>query len=148
MKNYYSILGVAVNASDREIKKAYRKAALHWHPDRNPSPEAHGQFLEIGEAYEILRDLAKRKVYDDLFNTDCASGKHKESETGGDFSRQENQRRDLENWIKEARNQARSIIRNSDDYLINGFHFIDKYGLFILIASIIFFFIYISSAKK
>ncbi|TFV93174.1 J domain-containing protein [Algoriphagus kandeliae] len=69
MKNYYDILGVNQNATQEEIKKAYRKLVLEWHPDKNPSPEAHDKFIEINEAYLVLSDSAKRSVYDQLFNS-------------------------------------------------------------------------------
>jgi curved DNA-binding protein len=64
-KNYYRILGVPRNASDGEIKKAYRKLAMQYHPDRNPGKEkwANEKFKEINEAYGVLGDPQKRKQY-------------------------------------------------------------------------------------
>jgi len=63
-KDYYIILGVARSASDDEIKKAYRKLALKYHPDKNQSPGAEEKFKEIGEAYDVLSDSKKKQIYD------------------------------------------------------------------------------------
>jgi len=65
-KNYYETLGVPRNASDTEIKKAYRKLAMQYHPDRNPGKEkwANEKFKEINEAYGALGDPQKRRQYD------------------------------------------------------------------------------------
>ena len=64
-KDYYEVLGVNRDASDEEIKKAYRKLAMKHHPDRNPdNPKAEDHFKEAKEAYEILSDASKRTAYD------------------------------------------------------------------------------------
>ena len=64
-RDYYEVLGVNRDASEEDIKKAYRKLAMKHHPDRNPdNPKAEEQFKEAKEAYEILCDAAKRAAYD------------------------------------------------------------------------------------
>lgn len=64
-RDYYDILGVDRKATDQEIKAAYRKLALKYHPDRNPgSKEAEDNFKEAAEAYDVLRDPQKRDIYD------------------------------------------------------------------------------------
>ena len=54
MNKYYAILGLPPNASKDEVRRKYRRLVLQWHPDRNPSPEAQGKFIQITEAYDIL----------------------------------------------------------------------------------------------
>ena len=64
-RDYYEVLGVAKNASDAEIKAAYKKMAIKYHPDRNPgNKEAEDKFKEAAEAYDVLRDPQKRQQYD------------------------------------------------------------------------------------
>ena len=65
-KDYYKILGVARDATDKEIKKAYRKLALQWHPDKHTEnkEEAEEKFREIAEAYEVLSNEESRARYD------------------------------------------------------------------------------------
>ena len=64
-KDYYDILGVSKDASEDEIKKAYRKKAMKFHPDRNSDdPDAEQKFKEASEAYEVLGDSEKRQRYD------------------------------------------------------------------------------------
>ncbi|KAJ7550328.1 hypothetical protein O6H91_07G095300 [Diphasiastrum complanatum] len=64
--DYYTILKVGRTASEDELKKAYRKLAMKWHPDKNPNnkKEAEAKFKQISEAYEVLSDAQKREIYD------------------------------------------------------------------------------------
>ncbi|XP_073329098.1 dnaJ homolog subfamily B member 2 isoform X2 [Pagrus major] len=66
MVDYYNVLGVSKTATEDDIKKAYRKLALKWHPDKNPDnkDEAEKKFKEVAEAYEVLSDKSKRDEYD------------------------------------------------------------------------------------
>lgn len=65
MNDYYSILGLTRQASDLDIKKAYRRLAIKWHPDKNPSnKEAETKFKLVSEAYQHLSDPSKRRIYD------------------------------------------------------------------------------------
>ena len=64
-RDYYEVLGVSRNSSEDEMKRAYRKLALQYHPDRNPDdPEAEERFKEASEAYDVLQDAEKRQLYD------------------------------------------------------------------------------------
>lgn len=63
-KDFYKILGIGRSASDDDIKKAYRKLALKYHPDKNKTPGAEDRFKEVAEAYEVLSDKNKRELFD------------------------------------------------------------------------------------
>ena len=84
-RDYYEVLGIDKNASEDEIKKAYRKLAIKYHPDRNPgSKEAEEKFKEAAEAYDVLHDPQKRQQYDQFgFNAPGAGGYGGFGETGG-----------------------------------------------------------------
>lgn len=63
-KDFYTTLGVSKNATEAELKSAYRRLARQYHPDVNKTPEAEKKFKEISEAYQVLSDPNKRKTYD------------------------------------------------------------------------------------
>ncbi|SCU94285.1 LAFA_0F20934g1_1 [Lachancea sp. 'fantastica'] len=71
---FYDLLGVAVDANDTQIKKAYRKQALKYHPDKNPSAEAAEKFKELTVAYEVLSDSEKRNIYDQVGEEGLSGG--------------------------------------------------------------------------
>ncbi len=75
-KDYYKTLGIPKGSNEEEIKKAYRRMALRFHPDKNKDANAEEKFKEIAEAYEVLSDPKKRVVYDQL-------GEEGEEECGG-----------------------------------------------------------------
>ena len=72
-QDFYKLLGVNKNADNREIRKAFKKLALKYHPDKNSEDDAHEKFLKINRAYEILKDEETRKKYD-LFGEDGLDG--------------------------------------------------------------------------
>ena len=65
-KDYYAVLGVDRDASEDEIKRAYRKLARQYHPDVSTEPDAEARFKEVGEAYEVLKDAERRAAYDNV----------------------------------------------------------------------------------
>jgi molecular chaperone DnaJ len=74
-RDYYVVLGVGRNASEEEVKRAYRRLAVKFHPDKNPDdPHAEEKFKELGEAYDVLMDSDKRAAYDRFGHAAFASG--------------------------------------------------------------------------
>ncbi|HUQ85653.1 MAG TPA: DnaJ C-terminal domain-containing protein [Candidatus Limnocylindrales bacterium] len=82
-KDYYNILGISKSASADEIKKAYRKLALEFHPDRNKTKEAGTKFKEVTKAYEVLSDDTKRKTYDQVGHAGFEQGGFGGAQGGG-----------------------------------------------------------------
>src|SRR6266702_6255366 len=84
-RDYYEVLGVGRNASEEEIKRAYRKLAVKFHPDKNPDdPHAEERFKELAEAYDVLMDPEKRAAYDRFGHAAFAQG-GVGTRTGGGF---------------------------------------------------------------
>ena len=78
-KDYYQILGISREANEQDIKKAYRKLAVEWHPDKHSGDdqkEAEERFLKISEAYEVLSDKNKKQIYDQYGEQGLKSGSH------------------------------------------------------------------------
>ena len=76
-RDYYTVIGVERGVSAGELKKAYRKLAMRYHPDRNPdNPEAETNFKELTEAYDVLRDDERRAAYDQYGHAAFEAGAH------------------------------------------------------------------------
>src|SRR3989304_1906980 len=83
-RDYYGLLGVAPTASGEEIKRAYRRLALRYHPDRNRGDKrAEERFKEISEAYAVLMDPGRRRQYDDLRRARAGGGRARGARRGG-----------------------------------------------------------------
>ncbi len=83
-KTYYDVMGLSQHASEKEIKTAYRRLARKYHPDLNKEADAEAQFKTLGEAYEVLKDVEKRKAYDQaLKDAEYSRAHHTQSHQNG-----------------------------------------------------------------
>merc|ERR1712071_78847 len=106
--DYYDVLGVDRQASDKEVKKAFRKLAMKYHPDKNPSKSA-VNFREIAEAYEVLSDSKKRKQYDAQGTDDGFADGH----FGADFNFDEFMQQFHFDFHHDAHNKAKNGRQNN-----------------------------------
>lgn len=119
-KNYYKILNIAPSSTDDEIKKAYRRMSIQWHPDKNPCEDVTQIMQDINEAYAILKDTEKRKRYDAEYIRFCetvqyereqnekpANETYSQSTWSYDYDIQDN---DLKENIKDAQQYAKDLV--------------------------------------
>lgn len=104
-KTYYDILGLKDSATQDEIKRAYRKRAMESHPDVNPAPGAADTFVLINEAYAILSDTSKRKVYNQKLRDQAARAAAGQSAPP---TAQAQRDQAYQQWVNQARAQARA----------------------------------------
>jgi len=114
-KDYYQILSVSYSASKEEIKKAYRKMSLQWHPDRNPGVDVTEMMQDINEAYKILNDDISRARYDkeyQLFTQQRENCKPKRSRPQSEYWNYDYEinDEDLKNDINDARAYAKDLV--------------------------------------
>ncbi|MEN6485495.1 MAG: DnaJ domain-containing protein [Syntrophobacteraceae bacterium] len=135
-KDYYQILGVPLEASPEDVKKAYRKLALETHPDRNPDdPRAEERFKEISEAYGVLGDSAKRSQYDQYRRLGFQPRQGGPSPSGFGYSQEEILRdffnsRQAQDMFYEMQREFQRMGFRFDDRFFNGLFFGDKKVLF------------------
>lgn len=113
--DHYKTLGIKFTASKLEIKKAYRKLALTYHPDRNKSPNAHKEFISVNEAYLLLSDTEARAKYDKAY-----TNHFKEQQEHQEYFNQESfEDEDLNAWSKNAKEQAEVFAKMTFEHFAN-----------------------------
>lgn len=120
--NHYQTLEIEISATKDEIKKAYRRLALKFHPDKNKNPESHNIFIKINEAYLILYDSEARKKYDIEYH--FYFGKKNQFEKSSyDYTSKEKESNfadeDLNKWTQNARKQAENFAKMTFDDFSN-----------------------------
>ena len=120
MVDYYAILNINPIASKKEIKKAFKREALKWHPDRNNSPDATVKMQLINEAYLILKDDEARARYDKQYYKFKKVDKEKENSNQEQTKWQGYSSNDeiLNDWIKKAKKQAKEMVMISIEDLV------------------------------
>jgi len=131
MKDYYQILGVSRNATEEEIKVAFRKLALKYHPDRNPhNKSAEEKFKDINEAYSVLSDPDKRKNYDFQFF---------ESYNYEEYKKEEYRKNETTENVKDSKNTdtlKRKSIYETKTFVIGSFIFLTLFMAFVTVANV------------
>jgi DnaJ-class molecular chaperone len=121
-ENYYHVLKIEKNASSEEIKKAYRRLALKFHPDQNSSDEAEEKIKEINKAYSVLSDAEKKRYYDLHGTAPRANGSSGQSPYGGPGMGFRRGRgcgcgRGFGVWASVFRKPSQSILKEGNDYV-------------------------------
>lgn len=112
-KDYYHILEIPFDATDEQLKSAFRKQAFKWHPDRNPNIDTKARMQDVNEAYLILKDAEARYRYNieyELYQTYINSVIEDKSSTTADSSEYEFHDDILKRWISNARVQASNLV--------------------------------------
>ena len=120
MVDYYAILNINPTASKKEIKEAFKREALKWHPDRNNSPDATAKMQLINEAYLILKDDEARARYDKQYYKFKKVDKEQENSNQEQTKWQGYSSNDeiLNDWIKKAKKQAKEMVMMSIEDLV------------------------------
>lgn len=121
--DYYKILEIEINSTQQEIKVAFRKQAIKWHPDKNPNVDVNEKMQLINEAYLILKDEEARNHYDIEYRKFCDYYySRKEYESNSDFGKREKQKvydeynfndEKLKNWMQNAKKQAVDLAKQT-----------------------------------
>ena len=117
-RDYYEVLGVGRNASEEEVKRAYRKLAVKFHPDKNPDdPHAEEKFKELGEAYDVLMDSDKRAAYDRFGHAGFAGTAQRRRPPGDAPARRDDRPRRSRRPCTDNRRPCAAADRNALDIL-------------------------------
>lgn len=109
-KDYYSILGLSINATENDIKVAYREMSKRYHPDRNPNVDVKERMQDINEAYAILKDPSKRAKYDEEYKKHYDYRESKNNKRNDVFNDSNIYDEELKKDIYEAREHAKELV--------------------------------------